>query len=101
MRSGEEEPIRPINITMMRATMPNTKAPPMTQAEPRPITMMSTPPNEAPDETPSTSGLTSGLRNTPCKTAPASASAEPTINDRSTRGRRTSKTMVASFENQV
>ena len=50
-------------------------------------------PNAEPPETPSTNGSASGLRRSACSATPTIESPAPASAARSTRGRRTSKTM--------
>ena len=58
-------------------------------------------PSAAPDAVPSTNGSASGLRSRPWKVAPATASPAPTTIAVSTRGRRSSHTIVSAAGDQV
>ncbi len=96
-------PVRAVAYTSTSAPRAPTKAATDREAGPKrvnPNTMTETAPSDAPEETPSRYGSASGLRTRACRAVPITARPAPVTAPSSTRGARTSTTMVSRARDQ-
>lgn len=96
-------PVRAVAYTSTSAPRAPRKAATDREAGPKranPNTITETAPSEAPEETPSRYGSASGLRTRACRAVPITARPAPVTAPSSTRGARTSSTMVSRARDQ-
>ena len=96
-------PVRAVAYTSRSAPRAPPKAAIGREAAPKrvnPNTSTETAPSDAPEETPSRYGSASGLRTSACRAVPITARPAPVTAPSSTRGARTSNTMVSRARDQ-